>query len=61
MSDVKAAFRSPAPFSSLLTATNFFLPGWFYFLLAAFLSKELTALTSQTSWGLLGNFNVTAS
>jgi hypothetical protein len=38
MADVKAVFRSPIPFSSLLPATNFFLLGWFYSLLAAFLS-----------------------
>jgi hypothetical protein len=62
MADVKAVFRSLTPFLSLLTATNFFLLGWFHYLLAAFLSRYPMVLASQTSWGLLqGNFNVTDS
>jgi hypothetical protein len=43
--------------SSLLTATNFPFLGWFYSLLAAFLSRYPMALTSRTSWGLQGNFS----
>jgi hypothetical protein len=58
MFDVKVVFRSPTPFSSLLTATNFFLLGCFHFLLAAFLSRLLMALASQTSWGFQGNSTV---
>jgi hypothetical protein len=43
MADVKAVFRSPTPFSSLLTAINFFLLGWFHSLLADFLSRKSMA------------------
>ena len=46
-------------FSALLTATNFFLLGWFHSLLAAFFRRY--SLAFQTSWGLQGNFNFAAS
>jgi hypothetical protein len=52
MADVKAVFRSPSPFSSLLTATNFFLLGRFYSLLAAFLGRYPTMLVSLAFWAL---------
>jgi hypothetical protein len=39
MSDFKKVFRSPNPFSALLTTTYFFLLGWFYSLLEASLSR----------------------
>jgi hypothetical protein len=61
MADVKAVFRSPTPFSSLLIATNALLLGWFYSLLAALLSRLPMTVATQTSWGLQGNFKVTAS
>jgi hypothetical protein len=48
-------------FSSLLTATNCFLLGWFHSLLAAFLNMYPMALASLTALSLQGNFNVTAS
>jgi len=47
--------------SSLWTATHVLLLGWLHSLSAAFLGRCPTALVSLTSWGLLGNFNVTAS
>ena len=34
------------------------LLGWFHSLLAAFLSRYLTALASLTSWGIQGNFQL---
>jgi hypothetical protein len=52
MSDVEAVFRSPTPFSSLLTATKFFLLGWFHYLLATLFRRYPMPLASQTSWGL---------
>ena len=41
--------------SAFLTPAHFFSLGWFYFLLAAFLSSYPMALASLTSWGLQGN------
>ena len=61
MSDSKAVFRYPTPFSSLLTATRFFLLGLFHSLLAAFLGRHPVALASLTSWGPQVNFSFTAS
>ena len=56
MGYVKAVFRSPTPFSFLLTATNCFFLGWFHSV-----SSIPMALVSRKSWGLQGSFNVTAS
>jgi hypothetical protein len=44
--DDKTVFIFPTPLSSLLTATNFFILGWFYSLLAAFLSRYSMAPAS---------------
>jgi hypothetical protein len=41
---------------TLLTATQFFLLGWFHSLLATFLGSYLTGLPSLTSWSIQGNF-----
>lgn len=61
MSDGKAVFRYPTPFSSLLTSTRFFLLGLFHSLLAAFLGRHPVALASLTSWVPQVNFSFTAS
>jgi hypothetical protein len=57
MSHVIVVFHFPTPFSTLLTATNFFLIAQFHSLVAAFLSRYHRALATPTSWAFQGNFN----
>ena len=69
ISGIKALFRSPIPFILVdycwqiwySAGTNFTLLGWFHSLLAVFLGKNPTSLTSLTSSGIQGNFNFTIS
>ena len=60
MSDTKVVFRSPNPFPFVLIATKIISPWQVPLSVSSFLSRYPTALAAQTSWGLQGNFNITA-